>query len=328
MKIFITGATGYIGHSLSIKLAELGNTVHALVRNPQSAYIPQHPNIHLFTGDIGDRSSIARAIKGCEQVFHVAGFTKLWARDKKLFYEINVNGTKNVLDEAYENGVKKLVYTSSCAVFGPSYKDPLCEKDPRIISFGNDYDLSKYICECLVKEYAHRGLFAIIVNPSKVYGPGIITHSNPITQIIMRCLKKQFVFLPDYKDVLANYAFIDDVVSGHLSAMQRGTSGERYILGGENFSYNAVFSILKEEIEDAKLVKISSALMKGIGWIELIKNKLTGIEPAFTPSIIGRFTKNAAFSSKKAINQLDYCITPFRVGIHHTITNLKKINHV
>jgi len=327
MKIFLTGATGYIGYPLALKLAETGNIVHALVRNPQSPRIPQHPNIKIFPGDINDRPSISKAIKGCEQAYHVAGFSRLWAKEKKSFYEVNVTGTQHVLKEAFEQGVKKLVYTSSCSVFGPSYKEPTSEKDPRVISFSSDYDLSKYICECLVKEYAHRGLFAVIVNPSRVYGPGLNSKSNPITSMIMRCLKKQYVFVPSCKSVLGNYAFIEDVVCGHIAAMQSGISAERYILGGENLSYHEVFSILHKEIKYAKLFMISPFIMKIFGGIQLIKTLLTGMEPAYTPAMVDRITNNTAYNCQKAIRQLGYHITPFTEGIHQTIENLKKNNY-
>jgi nucleoside-diphosphate-sugar epimerase len=327
MKIFITGATGYIGRPLAVKLAENGHIVHALVRDPGSARIPVHPNIRLFTGDIASRQAIKNAVRGCGQAYHVAGLTRLWAKDKGLFYEVNVSGTQNVLTEALENGVSKLVYTSSCAVFGPSHKEPMTEKDPRLISFGNDYDLSKYICECLVKEFAHRGLFSVIVNPSRVYGPGIDSHSNPLTRIMRRCLNGKYVFIPGCRDVLANYAFIDDVVNGHLSAMQKGVGGERYILGGESLSYQQVFSVLKEEIGCSRLKMIHPSILKGIGWMELMRSKLTGAEPAFTPSVVKRITRNAALDCKKAIRQIDYRITPFREGIRQTIENLKMNDH-
>ncbi len=95
---------------------------------------------------------------GCRQVYHVAGIAKLWAPDRRIFYEVNVNGTRHVLQEALAGGVEKMVYTSSCAVFGTSLDQPLCETDPRIIGLDNDYDLSKVIAEKLVMEYNQKGV--------------------------------------------------------------------------------------------------------------------------------------------------------------------------
>jgi nucleoside-diphosphate-sugar epimerase len=134
-KIFVTGASGYIGSQLAKKLAGTGHSVHALIRNQSDASLINHPNIKVFYGDITKPETIREAIKGCEQVYHTAAYAKLWAKDPSVFYEINVKGTTNVFQEALNAGVRKLVYTSSAAVFGPSINALICEKDPRIIAF-------------------------------------------------------------------------------------------------------------------------------------------------------------------------------------------------
>src|SRR5579863_3028229 len=233
-KIFVTGATGYIGHRLTKKLVESGHSVNVLIRCQNDAGLFDDPNIKVFYGDIMKPETIREAIKGCEQVYHTAGYAKLWAKDPSVFYEINVNGTKNVFREALNAGVRKLVYTSSAAVFGPSFNSLICEKDPRTISFRSDYDLSKQLAEYQVKEYAQQGLFSVIVNPTRVYGPGLLSYSNAFCRMLLDGMKGKFVFIPGGKCVVSNYAFIDDVVDGHIKAMQWGISGERYILGVEN----------------------------------------------------------------------------------------------
>ena len=102
---------------------------------------------------------------GCEQVFHLAAFARLWASPSDIFFKVNVEGTKNVLATAIEKNISKFVYTSSTAVFGPSINHPISESDPRTIGFNNDYDLSKCMAEKLVFDYAAKGLQALIVNP-------------------------------------------------------------------------------------------------------------------------------------------------------------------
>src|SRR5436190_1661841 len=116
MKIMITGATGYIGNRLAWKLAEAGKEVHALVRNILVKNL-NHPNIKLFKGDINDIDSIRAAMDGCEQVYHVASFTRLWAKPRQIFYKTNVDGTRNMLQVALEKNISHFVYTSSTAVF-------------------------------------------------------------------------------------------------------------------------------------------------------------------------------------------------------------------
>src|SRR5215510_15360692 len=152
MNIFITGATGYIGNALALKLADSNHIVHALVRNSGEAKNLNHPNIKLFEGNVNDINSIRRAMDGCKQVFHLASFVRLWARPSDVFFKVNVEGTSNILTAAVEKNISGFVYTSSTAVFGTSLSEPLSENDPRIIGFNNDYDLSKCMAEKLVMD--------------------------------------------------------------------------------------------------------------------------------------------------------------------------------
>src|SRR6476620_10974279 len=154
MKMLITGSTGYIGHQLALAAAAKGYAVHALLRDCNAPTRPVHPGIHYFKGDITDPGSIQKAIQGCDVVLHAAALTQLWNKDRNLFYKVNVNGTKNVLQAAQHAGVKKFVFTSTCAVLGPSRKHPICEDDPRLTAFENDYEISKYCAEEIVREYA------------------------------------------------------------------------------------------------------------------------------------------------------------------------------
>jgi nucleoside-diphosphate-sugar epimerase len=321
MKIFLTGASGFIGNRLALKLAAEGNQVHALVRRKPAGMQP-NSRITYFQGDITQPETIDEAMKHCEQVYHVAAYAKLWAPKRAVFYDVNVTGTENVLNAAVKQGVAKMVYTSSCAVFGPSLKHPITEADPRITAYDHDYDLSKFIAEGITKEYCKKGLSTVIVSPSRVYGPGLETHTNAITEMLKKCLEGKTVFMPGIPDVVGNYVFIDDVVDGHVKAMNKGLSGERYIIGGENLSYRQVIEIIRQEIKIASLMPLPAPAMKAWGYIQLIKNKLTGQEPIFTPDAVSRYLQNAAFDSHKAKDQLDYKITNFREGIRKTISFL------
>src|SRR5690606_2821563 len=140
--VFITGATGYIGQRLAHTLAGQGIRVHALVRNPKAAGLLNHPQIRCFEGDLQDIESVRKAMKGCEQVYHVGGLARLVHKDSSLFYKINVDGTRNLLLAATDAGIRKFVYTSTTGVIGPSLREPMCESDPRIIGYDNDYEAS------------------------------------------------------------------------------------------------------------------------------------------------------------------------------------------
>lgn len=324
MKIFMTGITGYIGNQLAIKLASSNNAVHALVRDPGNENNLKHPGIKLFKGDITDINSIKDAMAGCEQVFHLAAFARLWARPSDIFFKINVEGTKNALDAAVENNISKLVYTSSTAVFGMSINQPISENDPRTIGFNSDYDLSKCMAEKLVIDYAAKGLCALIVNPSRVYGIGKETYSNPLTRILKALIKGKFIIVPKCPDVVANYSYLNDVVEGHILAMKYGKAGERYILGGENISYQELFTVIREVVPGRTAIAIPKALLKIAGAMQLLRFHLLNKQPAFTPSAIDRYYNNSAFSCQKAVQELNYQITPFRKGIMETIQQLKQ----
>jgi nucleoside-diphosphate-sugar epimerase len=327
MKIFITGATGYIGSSLANKLISSGNIVHALVRDVSAAQKLLHATTKLFEGDINNINSIRAAMEGCDVVFHLAAYAKLWSRDNSVFYKTNVDGTRNVLDTAMLVGVRKVIYTSSCGVLGNSSKFPLSENDPRLSSFNHDYDISKYLCETMIQEYIVKGLNCVIVSPSRVYGPGPASTSNAITKLIERCINGEVVVVPSPKSTVANYAFIDDVVKGHILAMLFGVEGERYILGGENLTYHEVLRAVGEHINVKRVVYVPPSVLKGIGYLNLLKYRITGTEPVLTPQVVGRICNNAALDCSKAISRLDYKITPFADGVSATIARLKKATH-
>ncbi|MGZ3939737.1 MAG: NAD-dependent epimerase/dehydratase family protein, partial [Flavisolibacter sp.] len=159
MKLFITGTTGYIGQKLMEAALAKGLTVHALVRNLSAQKLNQHKRLRYFRGDVTDYESVEMAMRGCDVVLHAAGITQLWHHDRTVFYRVNVGGTRNVLEAASYHKVKKLVYTSTCGVLGPSLLNPVNEEDPRVAPFENDYEISKHCAEELVKEYSRRGLF-------------------------------------------------------------------------------------------------------------------------------------------------------------------------
>lgn len=324
MKILVTGASGYIGNKLAHELAGLGHHVSALVRSSSASDLFHHPNIHVCVGDILDQDSLADAIKGCKQVYHTAAFAKMWDRDPNNFYKINVGGTENILQAALKSGVSKLVYTSSCGVWGPDEHHIYSENDPRITSFDSDYDLSKYLAEKLVREYCYKGLFTVIVNPPRVYGPGLERYSNAINRFIKQILNKKMVPLPWNLNTKANYSFIDDVINGHILAMEKGLGGERYILGGENISYRKLIqTIIAYSQYKPVFIRIPSAIIQAWAWLELGLAKFSNYNPIFTPKLARRIQASKMFDSSKAIRQLGYTITPFEKGIQTTIDHLK-----
>lgn len=323
MKTFVTGATGYIGNQLVKKLLNQDKQVNLLVRDPLSAVIPKHNNINIYEGDILNREAVTKAMDGCNQVYHCAAIARMSSKDRNKFFEVNVSGTKNILDAAVNVGVEKLVFTSSAAVFGPSLDIPLTEEDPRIETFESDYDFAKHLAENQVREYAVKGLYAVIVNPSRVYGPGLPTYSNAVNRLISYVMNKWMILMPDISWYKGNYTFIDDVVNGHILAMQKGRSGENYILGGENISNDLLALTIKLFAgRSARIIKCPAPLLKALLHI----SSSLSHDADFNPALIDRLQKHRMLCSEKAILQLGYQITPFETGMNTTITHLKNIN--
>jgi nucleoside-diphosphate-sugar epimerase len=320
MKVLVTGATGYVGHNLAMTLAQSGSQVHILVRNPKSVFIPQHPLIKVFAGDITKKETIFPAIENCDIVFHTAALVQFCTAKPTDFYDINVEGTRYMLDAALRAGVKKFVFTSTGGVIGPSLHKEMSETDPRVAGFTNDYDLSKFLAEKLVREYAELGLHTLIATSTKVFGPGIDNHQLSVNSVIRRFISGKISFCPRPADFVSNYVFIDDLVNGHILAAAKGRKGEKYILGGENISY-------KDFFEKLRLVSgirgIIIPMPKGIaalyGGLHFIQRRLIGKDPFFNSKAVSQIYCNKSFTSAKAIDELGYSITPFTAALQRTI---------
>ncbi|MFN8240826.1 MAG: SDR family oxidoreductase [Bacteroidales bacterium] len=328
MKYFVTGATGYIGEMLVRNLVKDGHQVHCLYRNPLKTKYIEQENVTLFKGDILDRESLKRAARGCSGLFHTAAFTGIKGSDKEI-YELNVTGTKNVLDAALEAGISEVVLTSTTGVIGPSSGTVVNESTARSARYFIKYEETKAAGEKVALEYIPRGLNIRIVNPSRVYGPGQFSDSNGVTRMILLYIKGRWRIIPGNGKSIGNYVYIDDVVSGHMLAMQKGKCGERYILGGENADFNEFFRIVSE-ISGRKQVMFRLPLpvmLAAAGTMEFI-SALTRTAPFVTRGLVRRYNHNWESSSGKAIRELGYSPRSLREGVASTISWLKDNNHI
>lgn len=329
MNIFITGATGYIGADLAIKLAKEGHSIHALVRDKSKTSFIEHQNIKFHEGDILDVESLRKGMMNCEAVFHLAAYARVWAKNPSTYFEINVEGTKNVLETALKSGVKKLIYTSTAGVIGPSYGQPCTEESIRKVDFFNEYESSKLLSENIIYSYLLKGLDTVVVYPSRVYGPGIMTDSNAVTKLIEEYIKGKWRLIPGDGLKTGSYAFIDDVTNGHIQALFKGNPGSRYILGGENVSYNKLFEIIKRlSGKNHRLINVPVTAMQAFGHAQMLKKSITGKPPLLTPAWIKKYEYDWSLSSNKAIEELDYNVTPIEDGIGITINWLKDQNRI
>jgi len=201
----------------------------------------------------------------------------------------------------------------------------MTENDPRIIGFALDYELSKKMAEDMVLQYAMKGMNALVVCPSKVYGPGKTSHSLTANAIIERFLKKGVAFIPSPGTYKSCFAYIDDVVDGHLLAMENGKKGEKYILGGFNISHSDFFDLIRKIARNqAHIIQLSKNKVKGWALLQLLNYTFTGSRPFFSLKTIDHLFSNYCFSSEKAIRELGYRITPLEEALLQTIQYLNQ----
>ncbi len=324
MNIFVSGATGFIGSRLCLRLAEEGHIVNALYRSLEKTKIINHPGIRLFKGDILDKKSLGRALEGCEAVYHAAAFTSVWQKDPGRIYRLNIEGTLNVIEGATHAGVKKIVVTSTAGVMGSSGQRPVDENSVPP-SFFLDYETSKFILEKILVTFSSAGPEIVIVNPTRVYGPGPLTESNGVTRMVERYCRGRWHFIPGNGKSIGNYAFVDDVVTGHLLAMEKGRSGERYILGGENASYRQFFATLAA-VSGKKyiLFGIPLFILTALAGVMLFFARLTGKSPMLTPALARKFSRDYRVSSGKAEQILGYKPSGLASGLEKTVAWLRE----
>ncbi len=244
-KVFITGASGFVGSAVVHQLVRSGFEVQALVRpNSPRSHLP-HLGVRFIEGDLLDRRSVAEAMSGARYAFHVAADYRLWALASKKIFLTNITGTRIVMEEAMRAGIERMVYTSSVATLAPRPDGALA--DETVLAREQDaigaYKQSKIAAERLVLAMIENdGLPAIIVSPSTPIGPRDV-RPTPTGRLVLEAAAGR---IPAFVDTGLNLVHVDDVASGHIAALHRGRIGERYILGGQNVLLSKMLSDLAE----------------------------------------------------------------------------------
>lgn len=242
MTTLVTGATGFVGAAVVRALVRAGEDVRVLARASSDLRNLDGLSVQRVEGDLRDKASLLRALDGCRRLYHVAAHYALWAQDPTIFYDINVTGTRNLLEAAGTAGLERTVYTSTIGAIGlPSDGGVGTETTPASLDqMAGDYKRSKFLAEQEVHRLAKAGLPVVIVNPSAPVGAGDIK-PTPTGQMIVDFMKGR---MPAYIDTGMNLIDVDDVATGHLLAMAKGRQGERYILGNRNLMLRDIFEQL------------------------------------------------------------------------------------
>lgn len=321
MKVFLTGGTGFIGAHLINALLAKGDEVHTLARSPEKAKAIEKPGVKIFKGDILNSESILKAMEGCQQVYHLAGNASIYEKDPSRYFTINVDGTKNLMDAALKLGVEKMVFTSSAGVIGPSVGGVVTEEKVREIDFFNEYESSKAKAEDLVRSYvSEKNIDAVIVLPTRVYGPYLFGEPASVSLLIKKYIAGNWKIIPGDGTKVGNYVHVDNVVDGHILAMEKGNKGESYILGGVNHSYNEFFEILKDVSGlDYKLFKTPIAAQMIFARLNKFFSLLMGKKPALTTKWVRRGNYHWEVDPTKSVEKLGVKIISLKEGIEKTI---------
>ena len=307
MKTLITGASGFVGAAVLRELLKKGHKVKALVRKSSVLDNLKNLDVEIVQGDLKDRDSLKRCIKDCKYLFHVAADYRLWVPRPQEIYQNNVVGTENLMEEALNSEIEKIVYTSSVAVLGkPINGDIANENTPVNVSqMIGHYKKSKFLAEEKVKElYKTRKLPVVIVNPAAPVGPRDIKPTPTGKMVLDAAMKK----IPAYLDTGLNIVHVDDVAKGHMQAFNKGKLGERYILGGENLTLKEMLEIISILCGNKPpKIRLPRKPLYPIGYVFEIFARLFNIKnPMLTVDMIRMAEKKMFFSSEKAKKELNY----------------------
>jgi dihydroflavonol-4-reductase len=319
LKTFLTGATGFLGSHVARVLCAQGAELRLLVRTTSNLKNLEGLNAETATGDLRDPASIDKAMSGCDTVFHVAADYRLWARDPEQMYRSNVEGTRAILESARKNGVRRVVYTSSVATMGFTRNgNPADEDSPvALADMIGHYKRSKFMAEQIALEAGRSGMDVVVVNPTTPVGEQDIK-PTPTGRIILDFLKRKF---PAYVDTGLNLVDVTECARGHVAALERGKSGERYILGGENLTLKQILDKL------GAITGLSSPTVKlpyffafaAAAVDETITGRILHREPRATIDAVRMGRKKMFASSAKSERDLGWKLVPAENALRRAV---------
>jgi dihydroflavonol-4-reductase len=310
VRIFITGATGFIGGHVARQYAADGATLRLLTRQTSRLDSLSGIDAEMVKGDLREPEKLRSALTGCDSLVHVAADYRLWVRDPEQMYAANVDGTRELLKLAREVGVQRVVYTSSVATMGFKADGTIVNEETPVAlaDMIGHYKRSKFLGELEAIQAAKAGQHVMILNPTTPIGAGD-AKPTPTGRIIVDFLNKKF---PAYVDTGLNLVDVDEVARMHVIALDRGTPGERYILGGENLTLKQILDRMSAITGlPSPAMKVPHAVAMAFAFFdETLTGKLRGKEPRATVEAVRMGKKMMFASSNKAEQELGFKILP------------------
>jgi dihydroflavonol-4-reductase len=328
MIVLVTGGTGFVGSHLVRTLLKRGEQVRCLVRPTSRLDNLKDLNVEFATGDLRALDSVRSAAKGCRVVYHCAADYRLWCRDPNEMYQSNVEGSNNVMQAAFDQGIDRVVYTSTVGCLGLTRDGmPASENTPVAVEdMIGHYKRSKFLAEQLVREWAARGLPVVIVNPSTPVGE-LDIKPTPTGKIIVDFLRGKMV---GYVDTGLNLIDVRDCAEGHVLAAERGRLGERYILGGGNLTLKELFDHL------ASVTEIASPRIRVPHWVAetyaRIENfwsiSLARREPDVPLESVKMSRHKMWFDASKAVQELGLRQSPIESALERAVNWFREHGYV
>lgn len=318
MKCIVTGATGHIGNVLVRKLVEKGYETKVFIRNSEKAEYLKDLNVEFCYGDVRDIESLKAAFENCDIVFHLAGLIDIGNGNKRLMYEVNVQGSKNVVQACKECHVKRLVYTSSVHAIPEKKKGEVITETKTFSEkfVKGTYAKTKAEATRYMLSQVGDDLEIIITHPSGVIGPYEYIPSN-LGQLIIDCANKK---IGAYLNGGYNFVDVRDVADGIVEAAEKGKNGECYILAGKYVSVKDLMCYVEEFTGvKAPRFKIARWFAYATGFLSEIYYKIIKEKPLFTSYAVYTIGTNSNFSNKKAETELGYHIRNIKETIKDTI---------
>jgi len=310
MKVFLTGATGFVGHHVAQELASQGTQLRLLVRKTSNLANLEGIAGETHVGDLSDPESLRPALAGCDAVMHVAADYRLWIPDPKAMYRANVDGTRELLRMAREAKVKRVVYTSSVATMGFRSDGIIVNEDTPVTlaAMVGHYKRSKFLAELEAIAAAKAGQRVMILNPTTPIGSND-ARPTPTGRIFVDFLNRKF---PAYVDTGLNLVDVSEVAKAHFTALTKGRPGQRYILGGENLSLKQILDKMSAITGiPSPTVKIPFAVAAAYAFFEEnITGRIRGLEPRATLEEVRMGRKKMFASSAKAQQELGFRVAP------------------
>ncbi len=310
MTTLVTGASGFVGSAVVRALIRRDESVRVLVRPTSDRRNISDLGLKVATGDLCDPGSLVRALEGCRVLYHVAADYRLWSPRPEEMYRINVEGTVALVRAAVDAGVERIVYTSSVAALGLNENgDPADETTPvSLTDMVGHYKRSKFMAEEEVRNLVQDlNAPVVIVNPSTPVGPRDVK-PTPTGRMVLDAAAGK---MPAYVDTALNIVHVDDVAEGHLLACDRGSIGERYILGGHNMTLREILTAIAGLLgRRAPRLRLPHNLVLPIAHGAELIARLTGKEPFVTVDGVKLAKKYMFFTSRKAEHELGYQARP------------------